>query len=75
MADLPQEARLPIYLMAYTGLRVGEVQSLRREDIGANTVTVVDGKTKSSDRTLPVPAWIAAELGLALQVGEQHLSE
>ena len=61
-ADLPELARLPLYLMAYTGMRIGEVQGLKKGDVGVNTVTITDGKTDSSNRVLPIPSWLTAEL-------------
>ena len=61
-ADLPKAAWLPLYLMAYTGLRVGEVQGISKSDVSSSSITVRDGKTESSNRTLPIPSWLINEL-------------
>lgn len=46
-------------LLAGTGMRLGEALSLRWEDVSfaAGTVHVREGKSDTSTRTIPLPAW------------------
>jgi integrase len=60
----------PLFAMlAYTGLRIGEAQSLLREDVRLSERRIVVGgnggrlKTRSSIRVVPIPALLAPVLG------------
>jgi integrase len=43
-----------ILFAAYTGCRVGEIGSLRIEDLNGDAVTIHDAKTKAGNRTVPL---------------------
>jgi integrase len=52
-----EQTRAAIWIALYTGMRRGEVLALRKEDIGADTLTVRAGNTKTlKTRTVPIIA-------------------
>lgn len=57
-ADCPHHHRIVVWLLRYTGIRVGEAQALRVGDVDLTpdleTVTVRSGKTAAATRTIPV---------------------
>lgn len=60
-AALQDEAlRLPVHLMAFTGLRIGDALSLRWGQIKGGVITITPQKTKRYNKTLHIP--LAAEL-------------
>jgi integrase len=57
----------------YTGLRIGEIVSLRREDIVNGAIIVRDGKTSNAPRNIPIHPAIASIIEDAKNTGNEFL--
>lgn len=68
--------RAAIWIAVYTGCRRGEICTLRRDDIGADTITLRAGMTKTEKhRTIPIIAPLRPWLEfLPLKIGARGLS-
>jgi integrase len=68
------EAEAAVLLSGFCGLRAREVARLEFEDIDRKRrlITVRDGKTRYSDRTIPAPAWVIERVA-ALFAGRKYL--